>query len=52
MRDVFRFKCPLGVLGAIADPFIKLHLRKFLETRNQAIKQVAEGDDWASLLKV
>jgi ligand-binding SRPBCC domain-containing protein len=51
MKDVLQFKCPLGPLGAIADPFVKLHLKKFLETRNQAIRQAAEGSDWPSLLK-
>jgi ligand-binding SRPBCC domain-containing protein len=51
MKDVFRFKCPLGPLGAFADPFVKLHLKKFLETRNQAIKKVAEGNNWSSLLR-
>jgi hypothetical protein len=26
------------------------HLRRFLVTRNDAIKRVAEGDDWARYL--
>jgi ligand-binding SRPBCC domain-containing protein len=51
MKDVFRFQCPLGLMGAFADPFVKLHLKKFLETRNQEIKKVAEGNDWSSLLR-
>lgn len=51
MKDVFQFKCPLGPFGTLADPFVKIHLKKFLETRNQAIKRVAEGNDWSSLLK-
>ncbi len=42
MKDVFRFQCPLGVLGTMADPVVTRHLRNFLETRNRVIKQVAE----------
>ncbi|MDZ4082849.1 MAG: SRPBCC family protein [Bdellovibrionales bacterium] len=50
MTDVFRFTCPFSILGKIADPVVKLHLKNFLETRNQTIKKVAEGNDWKRLI--
>ena len=50
MKDEFVFECPFGPLGQIVDPIIKNHLKKFLVKRNQVIKEIAEGDDWISVL--
>lgn len=50
MRDVFSFKCPFGLLGKIADPVINWHLDSFLKARNRVIKEVAESDDWKTIL--
>lgn len=46
MHDEISLRCPLGVLGGLADPVITAHLRRFIATRNQVIKRIAEGDGW------
>ena len=50
MRDIFDFKCPLGILGKLAAPVVARHLRKFLAVRGLEIKRAAEGQDWQSFL--
>ena len=51
VRDVFDFASPLGVLGRIADRlFVTAHMRRFLTTRMQTVKQLAEGPDWRRFL--
>jgi ligand-binding SRPBCC domain-containing protein len=42
MRDTIEWISPLGILGRIADVFIKRHLRSFLLKRNEMLKQRAE----------
>jgi ligand-binding SRPBCC domain-containing protein len=45
MVDVFDFTAPLGVLGTVADRLVlHAYLRRFLENRAQALKQLAESD--------
>jgi ligand-binding SRPBCC domain-containing protein len=45
MRDVFDFTAPFGVLGTLVDKLIlTAYLRRFLEDRAQALKQLAESD--------
>ena len=45
MRDVFDFTAPLGPLGTLVDRLIlSAYLRRFLENRAQALKQLAESD--------
>lgn len=45
MKDVFDYTSPFGILGNLADVlFLKRHMTKLLETRNQLIKSVAESD--------
>lgn len=46
VKDVLYFQCPLGALGAIANPMIYIHLKRFLQRRNSIIKSVAESDQW------
>ena len=44
MVDVFDFTAPLGPLGTLADRLIlTAYLRRFLENRAQALKQLAES---------
>ncbi len=51
MRDVFDFTSPLGPLGRLADVLVlERYLRRFLETRNEEIKRVAESDAWREVL--
>ena len=51
MRDCFTFEAPLGFLGTIAEKMVLAsYLRRFLETRNARLKDLAEGDDWARFL--
>lgn len=43
MTDVIEFKAPLSVLGTIAEfLFLKRYMRRLLEKRNVAIKDLAE----------
>ncbi len=43
MRDVLEFQSPLGLLGRVADRLVlKRYLQRFIETRNQALRQEAE----------
>jgi ligand-binding SRPBCC domain-containing protein len=47
MIDVFDYAAPLGVLGQLAERlFLDRYMRHFLEQRGQAIKRVAESDEW------
>lgn len=51
MKDVFDYTSPLGVLGTCADYlFLERYMRRFLEIRNQEIKQIAENGSWKELL--
>ncbi len=51
MYDDFNFTSPLGPLGKLVDfLFLKNYLTKFIRLRNEAIKKVAEGEDWKLLL--
>jgi ligand-binding SRPBCC domain-containing protein len=52
MIDRFEFESPLGVLGQIMDAvFLRRYMQKFLEKRNQALKQLAESGDWSKFIK-
>lgn len=42
MQDVFFFKAPYGIIGKLAEPFLKAYLRKLLIKRNAIIKTTAE----------
>jgi len=53
MRDVFNFKAPLGVLGRLAEWLILTrYMLRFLEERNQVIKEVAESGKFQVYLPV
>lgn len=46
MVDVFDFNAPLGPLGLLAERlFLTAYLSRFLETRAQALKRLAESGD-------
>lgn len=54
MKDVFDYRTPLGVLGAVAN---KLFLRDYMESvllkRNQVIKNYAENQEkWMQILNI
>lgn len=52
MIDIFEFKSPLGILGKIANMiFLKKYMTKFLLTKNQELKKVAETEGWKEILK-
>lgn len=45
LTDVFRFEAPLGFLGRIAEKlFLTNYMTKFLKTRNEVIKEIAEKE--------
>lgn len=47
MIDVLKFKAPLGPLGWIAEwVFLGRYMQRFLMTRAQELKTMAESDDW------
>lgn len=51
MHDIFDFTSPLGPLGRLADALVLTrYLRRFLGERNRVLKQVAESDEWRTLL--
>jgi len=52
MKDVFRFKAPLPVLGALAEIlFLRSYMAKLLNERNAIIKQIAESGEWQRYLR-
>jgi ligand-binding SRPBCC domain-containing protein len=51
MKDVFDYDSPLGFLGNIADfLFLEEYMTNLLRQRNEAVKRVAESDDWKNYL--
>lgn len=51
MKDIFDYDSPLGFLGNIADfLFLENYMKNLLILRNEAIKSVAETDDWKKFL--
>jgi ligand-binding SRPBCC domain-containing protein len=51
MRDKFEFESPAGFLGLIVNKLIlEKYLRNLLIKRNRMIKEVAEGDQWKTIL--
>ena len=43
MRDVIRWRSPLGPIGTLADRlFVERHMGWFVRTKQQALKQIAE----------
>ncbi len=47
MTDEFHFSAPLGILGRIAEQlFLTRYMTSFLTTRNQALKEMAESEQW------
>lgn len=49
--DLFHFETPYGIIGKWFNSlFLTNYLKKLLEQRNRAIKEVAESDRWERLL--
>jgi hypothetical protein len=47
MRDEFHFSAPLGFLGRVAEwTFLTRYMTRFLRSRSQALKELAESPDW------
>jgi ligand-binding SRPBCC domain-containing protein len=52
MSDKFQFESPGGILGSLFNKlFLKNYLYNLLVRRNQIIKEVAESDQWKTILK-
>jgi ligand-binding SRPBCC domain-containing protein len=48
MRDVFEYRAPFGLLGRLAEHlFLTAYMRRFLATRLDELKALAESDEWA-----
>lgn len=51
VRDVFDYQAPFSVLGSMADRlFLSAYMRRFLLTRLQELKALAESDGWRAYL--
>lgn len=49
--DLFHFETPYGIIGKWFNSlFLTNYLKKLLEQRNRAIREVAESDRWERLL--
>lgn len=47
MVDCFDFSSPFGAVGRLFDRlFLTGYMRRFLETRNESLKQLLESGDW------
>ncbi|MDF1808641.1 MAG: SRPBCC family protein [Phycisphaerales bacterium] len=47
MIDEFSFEAPFGIFGLLAEKLILAkYMRKFLISRNQILKNIAETDEW------
>jgi len=52
MVDLFDFAAPLGPLGRVAElMFLTSYMRRFLTSRGEALKRIAESDEWRRYLK-
>lgn len=52
MQDEFEFESPGGIFGILFNKLVlEKYLRNLLVRRNQIIKEVAEGDQWKTILK-
>ena len=50
--DRFEFESPLGLLGHLASSlFLTRYMHRFLEVRNNIIKDIAESEDWERYLR-
>lgn len=51
MEDVFCLRSPFGMLGTMFDALVLApYMRRFLQRRNQHIREIAEGDSWETML--
>ena len=51
LRDVFDYHAPLGPLGWLAERlFLSAYMRRFLQTRMEELKALAESDEWSRFL--
>ena len=50
MKDIFKFDCPYGLFGKLADPFVARHLSTFLKIRAMELKRSAENEEWRSFI--
>jgi len=47
MVDRFTFRAPLGILGRLAESiFLTSYMKRFLAKRAQALKAMAESEEW------
>lgn len=51
MKDMFEFDSPGGVFGAMFNKLVLIkYLRGLLVKRNKMIKEIAEGNQWKTIL--
>jgi len=51
MRDVLRFGAPMGFLGRLIEiAVLREYMKRLLRERNEAIRRIAESDEWRNYL--
>jgi ligand-binding SRPBCC domain-containing protein len=51
MKDIFEFESPFGIIGNIFNQLVLTkYMTKFLQERNQVIKEFAETEKWKDVL--
>lgn len=52
MREELDFDAPFGLIGRIAERiFLTRYMRELLTGRGEAVKRVAESDEWRQYLE-
>jgi ligand-binding SRPBCC domain-containing protein len=51
MVDEVRFEPPFGPLGPLVEPVARRRLRRLVDYHAEALKEVAEGEDWRRFLE-
>lgn len=51
MKDRFCFEAPFGIIGTAVERLVlRDYMKRFLDTRNQRIKHIAESSEWERFL--
>ncbi|XLS29228.1 SRPBCC family protein [Flavobacteriaceae bacterium M23B6Z8] len=51
MKDIFQYSSPFGLLGKLVDfIFLEKYMKKFLQKRNEMLKEIAETNNWQAFI--
>jgi ligand-binding SRPBCC domain-containing protein len=52
IEDVFEYEAPFGIVGRFVERlFLTRYMTRFLDTRNQTLKEFIESDEWKRFLE-